>query len=363
MMKSARDIKPVVLFGAVLIACFAPAVAHADNCSDLVDCYSTARAALAAFIGMSVFIGMAISFGLGLLPGIGTAVGVWEAFTGRDFVTGDELAWWERALGIVPIMGPVMRIGGPAIRVGADVLGELGSVLRNADRAGEVGEVVRDASRLGDATETARDANRAADAMRNTNRIDDATGAAHRGSGPEDWDEVDEAFARIQRGDSPPGQGALLQDLIHHNQQAEAIRELRRTDPSIRTRPGKTPQGVAVNPNPGLQSAHTTPQAALRGLPHYDPGEMITRLLPTGKGHTHTLFDQNWQREFAEISRQSGRTTTTAQELFDVVERAARKPGVFAPAEAESVVQLIHEDLFVRLNLNPDQVLRIPGFR
>jgi hypothetical protein len=88
---------------------------------------------------------------------------------------------------------------------------------------------------------------------------------------------------------------------------------------------------------------------------------MITRFLPTGRGHAHTIFDQHWQAEFRQIRVATGRTTTTAQELFDVTERAARLSGAFSPAEAESMVQLIHEDLFVNLRLSPNQLLRMPG--
>ena len=118
-----------------------------------------------------------------------------------------------------------------------------------------------------------------------------------------------------------------------------------------------------MNPSPGYQSAHTASQNALEGLPHYDPGQMITRFLPTGRGHPHTLFDQHWQAEFRRIHNQTGRRTTTAQELAEVTERAARQSGAFPPAEEESVVWLIHEDLFVQLGLSPNQVLRMPGLR
>jgi len=174
-------------------------------------------------------------------------------------------------------------------------------------------------------------------------------------------DDLDEAFARLERGEVPQD-AALLQDLLHHSQQPEALEQLSRSRGTVLPgRPGRTPEGAAVNPTPGYQSMHTTPQAPLRGLPHYDPGEMITRIAPTGRGHTHTVFDQFWQRDYREIRRHTGRTTTTARELSEVIARAARESGAFSRAEAESMVGLIHEDLFVRLGLSPDQVLRMPG--
>lgn len=179
---------------------------------------------------------------------------------------------------------------------------------------------------------------------------------------PDPFDvEFDAAFGRLESGQIP-GQGALLGDLMFHGQRRAAVGQLRaQVDPNLRTRPGPNTNNAAVNPNPGYQSAHTTPQSTLRVLPSYNPDDMITRLLPTGRGQSHTLFDQNWQAQFRQIQQATGRTTTTAQELADVVARAARQSGAFSPAEAESVVQLIHEDLFVNLGLSPTQALRIPG--
>jgi hypothetical protein len=173
--------------------------------------------------------------------------------------------------------------------------------------------------------------------------------------------EFDAAFARLESGQNPD-QGAMLGDLMFHGQRGDAVDQLRaQVDPTLRTRPGRTPDNVAVNPQPGYQSAHTTAQSVLRNLPTYNPDTMITRLLPTGRGHSHTKFDQFWQAEFRQIRQVTGRTTTTAQELFEVTARAARQSGAFAPAEAESMVQLIQEDLYVNLALSPNQVLRMPG--
>jgi tellurite resistance protein len=87
---------------------------------------------------------------------------------------------------------------------------------------------------------------------------------------------------------------------------------------------------------------------------------MITRFLPTGRGQTHTVFDQAWQAEFREILN-SGRTTTTAQEVYDVVSRAAMNSGAFSPAEGRSISALVANDLFLQLGLSPTTQLRVPG--
>ncbi|MGL5860710.1 MAG: pre-toxin TG domain-containing protein [Phycicoccus sp.] len=52
------------------------------------------------------------------MPFVGTAKGVIEAGTGRDLLTGEELAPWERALGILPLVG-----GLTALKYADDIAG------------------------------------------------------------------------------------------------------------------------------------------------------------------------------------------------------------------------------------------------
>ncbi|HEU0128274.1 MAG TPA: hypothetical protein VFQ48_06680, partial [Pseudonocardiaceae bacterium] len=59
----------------VVAALVLPPVAYADNCGSLADCYNTARAALAALVGLSVLFGVLISLTLDFLPGVGTVKG------------------------------------------------------------------------------------------------------------------------------------------------------------------------------------------------------------------------------------------------------------------------------------------------
>jgi hypothetical protein len=155
--------------------------------------------------------------------------------------------------------------------------------------------------------------------------------------------------------------GALLPDLIHHEQRRDAFQQLKAQDSTLKSRPGKTPDGVEVNPSPGLQSAHITPQSVFFNDPRYNPQKMITRLLPTGRGHKHTLFDQHWQAQFREIRERTGRNWTTVEEVTKVVSKAARESGAFTAGEAESMVQLLHEDMKVQMGLLDTDVLRMPG--
>lgn len=109
--------------------------AWADHCGSLTDCFGTLRAALAAVVGTALFATL-LSFGLDLVPFVGTVKGVVEAFTGRDVVTGEKLAWWERALGVVPFARPAAKVGRLGLRGlegTGDVAGGAAAFARAAD--------------------------------------------------------------------------------------------------------------------------------------------------------------------------------------------------------------------------------------
>ncbi|MGH9153890.1 MAG: pre-toxin TG domain-containing protein, partial [Acidimicrobiales bacterium] len=86
--------------------------AAADNCSVFTDCFNQANAASEAAFGLLLLAGLSLA--LDFLPVVGTAKSGIEAVTGRDLLTGEELADWERSLGLVPFLpvGLVRGAGG-----------------------------------------------------------------------------------------------------------------------------------------------------------------------------------------------------------------------------------------------------------
>lgn len=147
-----------------------PSVVVADNCSSLSDCYRTAQAAIAATVGVGLF-AVVLSVALEAIPGVGTVKSVIEAVTGRDLVTGAELAWWERALGIVPLGGAIIAGGVGIVKAGKVLnhLDDVGSLGRAAGRISDGATLSRVADRMGDATGLSRHASRSddiADAIR-----------------------------------------------------------------------------------------------------------------------------------------------------------------------------------------------------
>jgi hypothetical protein len=93
--------------------------AAADHCGALSDCFATARAAIAALVGVAVFVGL-IALAPEILPELFFAKGAIEAVTGRDLLTGDELAAWQRVLGVIPFEGAVEEEAATGARLAAE---------------------------------------------------------------------------------------------------------------------------------------------------------------------------------------------------------------------------------------------------
>jgi Pre-toxin TG len=113
--------------------------AAADNCSVFTDCFGVANSAIEAAFGLSLL--AALSLVLDFIPIVGDVKGGVEAVTGRDLVTGEELAPWERALGAIPFLGELGALAGVAKHL--DDSGDLARVGRHADDAGDVSDVGR----------------------------------------------------------------------------------------------------------------------------------------------------------------------------------------------------------------------------
>ncbi len=129
-----------------LITLLSPHVAWADNCGGLHDCFNTVYAALAALAGVSLF-GTMVSLGLNLFPLTAIPKGIAEAITGTDLITGTELALWERAVGVVPVAGEIVKEGAAVVRgmeaVSAVARGvdELADIERGAEAAADIARV------------------------------------------------------------------------------------------------------------------------------------------------------------------------------------------------------------------------------
>lgn len=143
-----RPLRTLVRVGAVLAAVLALVEpAAADNCGTPSDCFGAAGSFNLAALGLLLL--ASLSLLLDVLPVVGTAKGVAEAVTGRDLLTGQELSWWERALGVVPVVGGVAAIAGIArVGRGLDAAGDIAGMGRHVDDAGTLGRQVDGAPAL-----------------------------------------------------------------------------------------------------------------------------------------------------------------------------------------------------------------------
>ena len=157
-----------------------PTSVLADNCSGLTDCFNSARAALAASVGLGIFLTL-LSVGLDFVPIVGDVKGVIEGITGRDLITGQELSAFERAMGAIPLAGRFAAAAGALATVAraADRMDDIADAARAAGRIDDVGDAARAAGRVDDVGDAARAAGRAddaSDAGRAVNRADDVGG-------------------------------------------------------------------------------------------------------------------------------------------------------------------------------------------
>lgn len=118
--------------------------AWADNCSGPRDCFSTGDAATKALLGL--LLPILLSYILDTLPIIGPVKGAYQFVAGKDPVTGAPVTGWDRALGLVPVLGKGFK--------GLDMPDDLKKLLDHLTNAGEkAGEYLGTAGALDSARE------------------------------------------------------------------------------------------------------------------------------------------------------------------------------------------------------------------
>ncbi|ANS75330.1 hypothetical protein AWM70_12530 [Paenibacillus yonginensis] len=115
-----------------------------------------------------------VSLALDFVPIIGNAKGLVEAVTGRDLITGQKLAAWERGLGVLGPFGKGVKTAAKLTRFADEAIEGVTFVARHADdaadfvkqadKAAEAGEGLATAERVDDAAKSASTA-AAADRM------------------------------------------------------------------------------------------------------------------------------------------------------------------------------------------------------
>lgn len=196
------------LVGATLVAWSVRAVlaspASADNCGTFLDCFNQSNAAAEAGFGLVLLTGLSLL--LDFTPVVGSIKGGIEGITGRDLLTGEQLAAWERAIGWVPYAGKagdVLGLGGVLGR-GVRGLDDLAGV---AGRGDEVVDGLRHADDLPGLP---------------GRRVRDETAALHRdgatiGHPPARQQRIDDLVAEYNRAGTPAHRrGRISEELGEH---------------------------------------------------------------------------------------------------------------------------------------------------
>jgi hypothetical protein len=108
-----------------------------------------------------------------------------------------------------------------------------------------------------------------------------------------------------------------------------------------------------------VEAGHGTPRAAMRGVASYDPDVALTRLL--GRD-VHLSIDRYWKQEARRLVRE-GRTTWTAQEMFDTLAQSIRRSPLLSDAEKLSHIARLQDEIFVEMALRRADLVRLPYSR
>ncbi len=100
------------------------------------------------------------------------------------------------------------------------------------------------------------------------------------------------------------------------------------------------------------QSMHGLPRSVGKHLPDYDPNAALTIL---GERNLHTAMDQPWKDAFQNMRRQ-GRTTASAEEVFDAVANSIRQSPHLSENLKKTLTARLHEEMFVEYGLRGQQL-------
>ena len=101
---------------------------------------------------------------------------------------------------------------------------------------------------------------------------------------------------------------------------------------------------------------HGLPRSVGKHMPGYDPEAALTTL---GERESHTVMDQPWKDAFQNMRRQ-GRTTASAQEIYDEVAGSIRQSPDLSAEMKETLTLRLRDEMFVEYGLAPGQQMRLP---
>lgn len=246
----------------------------------------------------------------------------------KAFATGVDMG-----LGFV---SPLPVSGGPGAAFAMSRGGEVAIAGVHMEQAVAVAQQARTVQVSTNATTTVMKVADESNSDPATNSSSSPSKSSSAGQGSPDLPDeyFDEAMSRID-GDELRASGAHLDDLTNHAQSSAARAE----------------RGVSG------QSAHISARSAMRDLAGYDPRSALTRLLDVA---THRGFDDYWKAIFQKMAASNKSSTISVGEYFNVMRDAIGHNPHFTNGEANSMVELLRDELFVQHGLKESDLLRLP---
>lgn len=92
-------------------------------------------------------------------------------------------------------------------------------------------------------------------------------------------------------------------------------------------------------------------------VPGYNPRASITRLLDSVR---HRGFDDYCKRVFGQMANASGETQISVRDYWNTMHDAIGANPHFSTEEANSMVELLRDELYVQYGLRDTDMLRLP---
>jgi hypothetical protein len=103
------------------------------------------------------------------------------------------------------------------------------------------------------------------------------------------------------------------------------------------------------------ESAHNLAQSVGRGVPGYNPSAALTTLQERA---VHRGMDQYWKEAFQRM-RQEGRSTASAQEIYDTLSDSIRHSSL--PVESQNtLIRRLQDEMFVEFGMRPGEQYPLP---
>ncbi|WP_435924041.1 RHS repeat-associated core domain-containing protein [Paenibacillus sp. DYY-L-2] len=170
-----------------------------------------------------------VSMALDFVPIIGNAKGIIEAVTGRDLITGEKLAAWERALAIAGPLGKTVRNGAKVLKFADEVADGVQFVAKHGDEvaglAGKTDDVAAAVNHGADIAGAAAGTTKAGDAVSDAGKLSGQLGSktANAADVLKDGEKLSDSVATVAQAGNRAANAAEVADGLSDAEKLAAV--------------------------------------------------------------------------------------------------------------------------------------------